>query len=555
MRARHVFCDSLRLHGVTRIFGNPGTTESPLLDSLRDYPDLQYITALHEGVAVTAASYYAGACGETAVVNVHATPGLGNGLGSLYGALRARTPLIITAGSQDTRMRMREPVLGHDLVAAARPLVKWSAQVEHADEMASVMARAFKIANEPPLGPVFVSLPIDVMEQETKQSAWSAGNVYAEPQPREEGLAAVASVLAAAESPVLICGDAVALADAVDSLVELAEITGAAVFREGLNAYQSFPNRHPNYSAAVGFAASTIRRNLQDHDVIVMIGGPFFEEIWHDEVSPFPEQAKLLQLTDCHEPMARNFSVEAGVVGALSPALTQLVSLVRELQGANAVNAAAVRNTALANASVQLRASTDAYIDSKGDAQPMIAARAMREVAAGMPENGVVVEEAISAMDNVDFSFDMKQHGDYFGARGGGIGQGIAGALGVKLAHPERPVICVTGDGSAMFHIQTLWTAARENLAIVFVVLNNREYKVLKHNLDVFRERFDTEPDAPYPYMNIGPELSFVDLARGMGVEGTQVTDPEEVTASVATAFASGKPYLIEVRVAGKENV
>ena len=150
MRARHVFLESLRLHGVSHLFGNPGTTESPLLDTLRDYPEIGYVTALHEGVAVTAAHYYAQASGETGVANVHVAPGLGNGLGSLYGVLRARSPLILTAGAQDTRMRTREPMLGHDLVAMARPLVKWSAQVEHADEMAAIMARAFKIARNRP---------------------------------------------------------------------------------------------------------------------------------------------------------------------------------------------------------------------------------------------------------------------------------------------------------------------------------------------------------------------------------------------------------------------
>ena len=555
MRARHVFFDSLCLHGVNRIFGNPGTTESPLLDGLRDYPDLQYITALHEGVALTAASYYARASGVTGIVNVHVAPGLGNSLGSLYGALRARAPLILTAGQQDTRMRMREPVLGHDLVAMARPLVKWSAQVEHADEMGSVMARAFKIANEPPFGPVFVALPINVMEQETQQGAWSAGEVYGEPHPPAEGLAHLAHLLAAASRPALISGDEVATGGAVDALVQLAEATGAVVFREGLNAHQSFPNRHGNYGGAIGFEASTIRRNLQDCDVVLMIGGPFFEEIWHDEISAIPEPVKLLQITDSHDAMGRNFGVAAGVVGALAPAVSQLASLVRELQDADTTAAATARNSALAAASTQRRSSTDTYINSKGDAQPMSAARAMREIAAAMPEDGVVVEEAITAMNDVDFAFELNQHGDYFGARGGGIGQGIAGALGVKVAYPERPVLCITGDGSAMYHIQSLWTAARENLAIVFVVLNNREYRVLKHNLDVFRQRFDAESNEPYPHMNIGPELSFVDLAKGMGVECTQVSDPTELRGCAETAFASGKPHVIDVRVAGKESV
>jgi benzoylformate decarboxylase len=551
MRARHVFLDSLRLHGVSRIFGNPGTTESPLLDSLRDYPDVGYVTALHEGVAVTAAHYFAQASGETGVANVHVAPGLGNGLGSLYGALRARTPLILTAGAQDTRMRMREPMLGHDLAAMARPLTKWSTQVEHADEMAAVMARAFKIANEPPCGPVFVALPINVMEQQTEVAAWHAGQVFATAHADAQGLAQLASVLAGAERPAIVCGDEVAIGRAVEPLVRLAEASGAAVFHEGLRQHLSFPNRHPNSAGSLGFEAAGIRGALSHYDVILLVGGPFFEEIWFDPGSAIPADAQLLQLSASHDTMARNFPVGGGVVGALAPTIDALVAEVGRLTDADAVGQ---RNTQLAELSAQRRAGMDAYIDEQGDHQPMSSARAMREIAAAMPEHGVVVDESITALGDVAHAFDLQRAGDYFGPRGGGIGQGIAGALGVKVAMPERPVICISGDGSAMYHIQALWTAARLDLGIVFVILNNSEYRVLKHNLDAYRQRFDAQSNEPYPYMDIGPELDFVSLARGMGVAASAVQDPTELRACIEAAFATGRPHLVSVRVAGKES-
>ena len=550
MRARHVFLDSLRLHGVSRIFGNPGTTESPLLDSLRDHPDIGYVTALHEGVAVTAAHYFAQASGETGVANVHVAPGLGNGLGSLYGALRARTPLILTAGAQDTRMRMREPMLGHDLAAMARPLVKWSTQVEHADEMAAVMARAFKIANEPPCGPVFVALPINVMEQQTDVAAWHAGRVFASTHADAQGLAHISATLADAQRPAIVCGDEVAIHGAVEALARLAEASGAAVFHEGLRQHLSFPNRHPNSAGSLGFEAAGICRALSPFDVILLIGGPFFEEIWFDPDSAIPAHAQLLQLSASHDTMARNFAVAAGVVGALAPSIETLAAEVGSLTDAAAVNQ---RNAQLADASAQRRAAMDAYIDEQGERQPMSTARAMREIAAAMPEHGVVVDESITALGDVAHAFNLQQAGDYFGPRGGGIGQGIAGALGVKLAMPERPVICISGDGSAMYHIQALWTAARLNLGIVFVILNNDEYRVLKHNLDAYRQRFDAQSNEPYPYMDIGPELDFVSLAQGLGVAASAVQDPSELRACIESAFTSGKPHLVTVQVAGKE--
>ncbi|HKX05575.1 MAG TPA: thiamine pyrophosphate-binding protein, partial [Methylomirabilota bacterium] len=183
MRGRQVFMESLIGHGVEYVFGNPGTTESPILDALLDYPQLRYIVALHEGVALGAASYYAQTTGRVAVVNVHVAPGLGNALGMLYNAFKARAPLVVTAGQQDTRLRLRGPVLGHDLVAMAAPLTKWSVQVERADELALIMHRALKIASDPPAGPVFVALPIDVMEQETELAPMPPGRLHRAPAP------------------------------------------------------------------------------------------------------------------------------------------------------------------------------------------------------------------------------------------------------------------------------------------------------------------------------------------------------------------------------------
>ena len=177
MRGRQVFFETLLNHGVDRIFGNPGTTESPLLDSLLDYPQIQYIVHLHEGVAVGAANFYAQAAAKTAFVNLHVAPGLGNAIGMIYGALKNNSPVVVTAGQQDTRLRLRDPVLGHDLAAIAKPVTKWSVQVEHADELGPILQRAFKIANEAPAGPVFLSLPMDVMEEMTTVDIGEASTI------------------------------------------------------------------------------------------------------------------------------------------------------------------------------------------------------------------------------------------------------------------------------------------------------------------------------------------------------------------------------------------
>src|SRR6185295_13357832 len=244
-RGRQVFFDTLINHGVERIFGNPGTTESPLLDSLLDYPQLKYIVHLHEGVAVGAANFYGQAANKTAFVNLHVAPGLGNAIGMIYGALKAGTPMVVTAGQQDTRLRLRDPVLGHDLAAMAAPVTKWSVQVERADELGPILQRAFKIANEEPKGPVFVALPINVMEQETDIPAGKPAAVFDAVTPSPSGLAALLRHLTTANSPAIVAGDDVARANAGVMVEKLAEKFGAGVWFAGLRARNSFPTDHP----------------------------------------------------------------------------------------------------------------------------------------------------------------------------------------------------------------------------------------------------------------------------------------------------------------------
>src|SRR6478609_4433040 len=281
MRGRRVLMESLVSNGVRHIFGNPGTTETPLLDSLAAYPQIDYVMALHEGVAVGAASFYAQATGRTAVANLHVAPGLGNAIGALYGAFKANSPLIVTAGQQDTRMRLANPLLGHDLVAIAAPVTKWSVQAERADEIAPILRRAFKVATDAPKGPVFVSLPIDVLEQETAVEPIAPDRLWHSSRPDPRGLEEVASLLLKSARPTIVAGDDVARSGALGPLVTLAETIGASVWFEGLRAHASFPTSHPNYRQSLPGDAAQVRKAFQDADLIVLLGGPFFEDIWY----------------------------------------------------------------------------------------------------------------------------------------------------------------------------------------------------------------------------------------------------------------------------------
>jgi benzoylformate decarboxylase len=549
MRGRQVLMESLVAHGVEFIFGNPGTTESPLIDSLQGYPALKYVTALHEGVALGAATYYAAASGKVAAVNVHVAPGLGNALGMLYSAYKANAPLLVTAGQQDTRMRLRDPLLSHDLVDMAAPVTKWSAQVERADEMGPLLRRALKVATDAPSGPVFVALPIDVMEQETEVPPAAPSRLHRATRPAPAGLAELAALLAASKRPVVVAGDDVARSGAHGELVRLAERTGAAVWFEGLRQQASFPTGHPNARSGLPFDAAGVRAALAGADLVLLVGGPFFEEVWFSAGEPFPDGALIAQIEEAPERLAYNFPLRCGLLGALAPTLAALVEALP-----TATPAAAARNAELKALKAQESAAHQARLQKAWDRRPMAMARAMAEIRRATPADAIVVDETITATLDLARSFDFERPGDYFSGRGGGIGQGLAGALGVKLAYPARPVVAISGDGSAMYSIQALWTAAHHELPIVFVILANREYRVLKHNLDIYRQRFGALSNRGYPKMDlVTPDLDFVEMARGMGVAGERIDNPDELGPAVERAFASNRPQLIEAVIEGKK--
>ena len=553
MRGRQVFMDSLVLQGVRHIFGNPGTTESPLLDSLIDYPQINYVMALHEGVALGAASFYAQAAGCTPVVNLHVAPGLGNALGAMYGAHRANSPMLVTAGQQDTRMRLNAPMLGHDLVAMAAPLAKWSVQVERADEMAPLLRRAFKVASDAPAGPVFVALPIDVMEQETSVGAMAPDRLWRMAAPDPAGIEELVSLLLASASPVIVSGDDVARSLAHGELVRLAEAIGAPVWFEGLHHHASFPTAHPNWRHCLPLDAAQTRKALQGADLVLLLGGLFFEDVWFASGGPFPGEAVVVQIEESRERLAYNHRLRAGVVGGLRESLRALADGVGGSAGPAFKAGAGGRNAALEALREAESAAYRARAQKGWDREPISLPRVMAEIRSALPADAVIVEESITANADLARTLDFRGPGDYFSGRGGGIGQGLAGALGVKLALPRRPVVAISGDGSAMYSIQALWTAAHHDLAIVFVILANREYRILKHNLDGWRQRFEVQTQHPYQNMDFTrPGLGFVEMAAGMGVAGTRIGKAAELAPALRAAIASGRPHLLEVAIEGK---
>ena len=552
LTGKMIVMESLIAHQVEYLFGNPGTTELPLIDSLREYPQIQYIMALQEAIAVSMADAYAHASGKVGVVNLHVAPRLGNGLGSLYNAWEGHTPLIITAGQQDTRMRLRKPLLAHDLVAMAAPLTKWSVQAETADELGPFFNRAFKVACDPPTGPVFVSLPIDVMDQTSAAPPMPASHLFLRNLPDPDGVALACSLLLSAACPLIVCGDEVASSDAVADLVELAEHLGAAVFAEVLPARLNFPTRHAHFRDRLAHDQRQIHDRIGAADVVLLVGGDFFEEVWYADTPPFSPGTACIQIDPSAYRLGRNYTVECGLLGDIKRTVRELnTGLARDATDTDTA-AAQARCAKLAEEKAGIDAAQRERAFADDGNRAMSTARLMLEIEEALPAQCIVSAEAITATPDLLKTLDFNQTSDFLSARGGGIGQGLPSAIGQKLAYPDRPVLCVSGDGSSLYTIQALWSAAHHQIAVVFLILNNSNYRILKLNLKRYRQQIGAAAPEDYPHLDLqGPDIDFLSIAKGFGLAARRVEQPAEVGPALREAFASGKPWLLDVVIDG----
>jgi benzoylformate decarboxylase len=398
-----------------------------------------------------------------------------------------------------------------------------------------------------------VALPIDVMEQESDNEPVLPASLHRAGPAAPAGIAEAAAILAARRSPVIVVGDEVARFGAGPEVVALAEALGAAIWTEGIRVHASVPSSHPNFRLALGFDALSIRKALEGADAVLLVGGPFFEEVWFSPGSPFPDGAAVIQVEVSTQRLAYNHGVQVGLIGDPKATLAALLAEVNGKAPSGYREAATRRNQALKALKDGDAAAQRVRAQKRWDNTPISMPRLMSDIAAALPADAIVVDEAITAGPDLARTLSFSKPGDYFGARGGGIGQALPGALGVKVAHPDRPVVAISGDGSSMYSIQALWTAAHHDLPIVFVILNNGEYRILKHNMDVYRQRFGAKPDRPYLHMDLGkPRLGFLDVARGLGLSAERVTAPGELTGVLSRALAAKRPHLIEVVIEAK---
>ena len=535
-----VLLDVLRSEGVTHLFGNPGTTELPLIDALAAVDDLRYVLALQEATAVGMADGYAQVTGRPAFLNLHTSAGLGNAIGNLTNAVANRTPLVVTAGQQDRRHIVSDPLLAGDLVGLARPVAKWSHEVRTGDELGTILRRAFADAATAPGGPVFVSLPMDLLDAEGAADAPPRSNV--DHAGVAGGLEELAGLLTTVppERLAIVIGDEAAGAQA--GVAALAEALGCRVFGSPLYGRQVFPIGHPHWAGALPPAAAGIRAQLEAFDRVLLVGGQAFLVYPYTPGPVVPPTTELLHLSPSAGDVGRTHPVRLGLVGDPAASVAALLPLVRSRVDAGAAEA---QHEALIAAR---RSAAEAYEEaatSKYASSPMAPISAAHAIVRSLPAGTIVVDEAITTGTHVRGFHD----GPYLFCRGGGLGWGMPAALGASLGSRGEPVVCVVGDGSAMYSPQALWTAAAEGLPVVFCVVNNRQYLILKNAL---RQRNGpTVATQRYVGMDLAdPPVDFVALATSMGVAAQVVEKAHDVGDAVRAALDTGRPQLLELPIA-----
>ncbi|TMR00696.1 thiamine pyrophosphate-binding protein [Actinomadura soli] len=542
MRPIEALLEIARDEGVSRIFGNPGTTELPLMDALVEAPDLQYVLGLQEGSVVAMADGYARASRRTAMVSLHVAAGVANGLIGMLNAMRSRSPMVIVAGQQDRRHLVQDPMLSGDLVGLAAPTTKQAVEVQHAYDLPIVLRRAFALAARPPAGPVLVSVPMDLLEELT-DVAVPARSPITGPGPATAGDAA--ALLARAERPVVIAGDGVGRAGAVADLVAVAERLGAAVYHQPMNDGIDFPTGHPLYAGMLPPHNAVIRERLSAHDVAFIAGCHAFMPHHYTPGPAVPDGLAIVQVDEDPAEIGRNFAVRHGLTGDLPETLWALAG---HLDGL--VPDARERIERLGARHAEERTKAEEAARAAYGASPMDPRAAAHAVASGLPHGTVVVEEAITVGLKLREVLRQDLPGSYVHTVGGGLGWGIGAAIGTRMGNPDRPVVSVLGDGCAMFGLQGLWSAARYEVPVAFVVMNNGEYRTLKNTLD--QSGGASAKHGEYVGMDLAPPaLDWQSAARLFGIDAIRADSAAELRDAVAGVKALDAPLLIEAPVTG----
>ena len=552
MTGARAFLEMLKAEGVEIIFGNPGTSESAIMALLPEYPDLRYMLATQEGVAMGMADGYAVSGSRPAVVNLHIETGLANGISLLHHAMDGGAPLVLTAGNKDIRKLAEGRT---DLSEMVRQFTKWSVEVTHPEQVPGVMRRAFQEALNPPTGPVFVGFAANALDGEADMTISPSMARVAAPTPNPGAVEAAAALLARSANPVMLVGDRLAQAHGMDPAVRVAEKLGARVYATSI-ARANFPSGHSQFLGRINPTLPPGRRLLDDADVVLAVGANVFSGFFYLSGSGLNPATRLIHLDSSLRDIGRVEPTDLALFGDPRAGLEMLDTALAGQMDATSNARAAERRKAVQETRAQAQAGWERNLRHSWDARPMTPERMMHEVGTALPPNAIVVDDSLSSKDALHGAIKFNEADSIFGERIGAIGWGMGAGLGVKLANPDRPVLVVTGDGSAMMTVQALWTAANYGIPTVYLVCNNRSYRILKLNMNIHQQEILGRDIADgfegYVGMDFPLPLNIAGIAEAIGVYGRTITDPEDIGPEIRKALDSGKPAVLDVVIDGR---
>ena len=542
---RQAFVELLISEGVTHLFGNPGTTELPIMQALPDYPGLKFILGLQESVVMGMADGYARASRQLTAANVHVAPGLGNAMGALYNAKFSGSPVILTAGQQEQGHGLLEPLLYDDLTSMAAPLVKWSIEVTRLQDLPRIMRRAAKIAMTPPTGPVFISLPGDILNEIAEIDMGQSVRIDHRVRPSDKSLDALANALLSAKNPVIISGQELSSQQAFVDASALASLLGAGVFQESVPFSATFPTSHPQYLGMLTRSQENVRKTLDPFDLVLCLGADLLRMSVYSPVEPLPNHSRVLHLSERSWELGKNYRTELALQANVCETLNVLLPLLRSRIDTKYKEQAQIRAKALEQQNWAVtRNKLTTQVLTQSSIRPMSASTFVMHITNQLTPDVIVVEEALTSTQSLPQYLHQHYPDSFFGLASGGLGFAIPGAVGVSMAKPGRPVVAIVGDGSAMYGIQGLWSAAHFKLPITYVIANNKGYRIIKERL------VSMQGSDRFIGMDMNdPAINYCQLAQSMGMGSIKVSDPADLDAALKAGIKSGKPNLIEVVV------
>ena len=542
---RQAFVELLISEGVTHLFGNPGTTELPIMQALPDYPGLKFILGLQESVVMGMADGYARASRQLTAANVHVAPGLGNAMGALYNAKFSGSPVILTAGQQEQGHGLLEPLLYDDLTSMAAPLVKWSIEVTRLQDLPRIMRRAAKIAMTPPTGPVFISLPGDILNEIAEIDMGQSVRIDHRVRPSDKSLDELANALLSAKNPVIISGQELSSQQAFIDASALASLLGAGVFQESVPFSATFPTSHPQYLGMLTRSQENVRKTLDPFDLVLCLGADLLRMSVYSPVEPLPNHSRVLHLSERSWELGKNYRTELALQANVCETLSVLLPLLRSRIDTKYKEQAQIRAKALEQQNWAVtRNKLTTQVLTQSSMRPMSASTFVMHITNQLTPDVIVVEEALTSTQSLPQYLHQHYPDSFFGLASGGLGFAIPGAVGVSMAKPGRPVVAIVGDGSAMYGIQGLWSAAHFKLPITYVIANNMGYRIIKERL------VSMQGSDRFIGMDMNdPAINYCQLAQSMGMGSIKVSDPADLDAALKAGIQSGKPNLIEVVV------